>query len=155
MSGFRYKRTKKWEKLPSVNALPPAEPPPAVGGTIDGLSAAQGELNLFNAAYKSGAVASHVFRMAVGAPKNKPGWKELDFLFLGKTGEYTAVQVRDYDFVHKGLDNQGKDMANDAFILQELTKEGVSVRDNKIFSISDDDLATPELAKRAVEDILL
>jgi hypothetical protein len=155
MTPFRYKRKKKAEKLPAVEVSGEPENLDEYAGSIDGLQATRGEENLLTAAYKTGMIMSHVFRMDIGAPKYRPGWKELDFLLMGKTGEYYAIQVRDYDFVHKGLENQGKDLADDSFVLQELKKNGIYVRENKIITISDDDLDTPELAKGTMEALLL
>jgi hypothetical protein len=153
--GFRYKKTKAVDNLPIAQVQPEADIISEYTGMIDGLKASKGEENLFKAAYKYGAVISHAFRLAVGAPRNKPGYKELDFLFMGKSGEYTAIQIRDYDFIHKGAEAEGKDASNDAFILQELAKDGIFVRQNKVQTISDDDLETPELAKRSVEALQL
>jgi hypothetical protein len=154
-SSFRYSRSKK----APLTALTVKQEMPVeteeYTGIIDGLEAKHGEENLFKQAYKTGAVMGHWFRVSIGAPRNMPGWKELDFLFLLKTGEYVAIQVRDYEFVHKGLEAEGSDMASDMFVLQELAKEGISVRGNSVISIDDNDLLTPELAKHTVQEILL
>jgi hypothetical protein len=151
---FKYKKIKKAQQGPVVDVTPGQEVESQYTGQIDGYKASQGEENFLKAAYKNGGIMNHIFRMSLGAPRNKPGYKELDFLLTSKSGEHIAIQIRDYDFIHKGQSSEGKDMATDSFLLQELAKEGVTVRGNKILTVSDDDVATPELAKRAVEDIL-
>jgi hypothetical protein len=152
---FRYKRARRAETLPSIEVFPPAPTPTPIGGTIDGLQARQGEINLFQAAYRTGAVQSHIFRMSVGAPKGLPGWKELDFLFLTKAGNYVGIQVKDYEFVHHGEAATAEDLSDDAYILQELTKEGINLEGNKVISVDALDLETPEEAMKVVEEFLL
>jgi hypothetical protein len=150
---FQYKRVKKAERVDRPRIQPPAEDGNQYSGQIDGMKAAEGEENLYNAAIKTGHVIGLEFRKPVGAPRGMPGQKELDFLITLNTGEALAIQVRDYDFVHKGNKNAGEDEATDTYILMKLKTEGVTVRGNKIITISDDDLATPELARKAVEDL--
>ena len=153
---FRYKRSKRVQPVPGIGDVrPEATVVQEYTGQIDGLKASQGEENLLRAAYKSGAIMSHSFRLPVGAPRNLPGWKELDFLFVTKSGQCVAVQVRDYDFVHKGAEAEGKDLFSDMYIVEELAKIGIFLRGNKIDTVSDDDLGTPEDAKKIVETILI
>jgi hypothetical protein len=151
---FKWKKIRRGQATQSVNPQPPANEAQTYTGVIDGLKASQGEENLYRAAYKTGLVSSHYFRMAIGAPRNKPGYKELDFLFETKTGDYVAIQIRDYDFVHKGLASAGKDAQDDSFVLVQLTSEGINVRGNRIYTISDDDLTTLEDAVIAIGEII-
>jgi hypothetical protein len=152
---FKYKRIKKPAPLPAIDPEPLAETPVSPSGIIDGLKASLGEQNLLGAAYKTGLVSAHVFRMPVGAPKYMPGWKELDFLFTTKIGSYVAVQIKDYEFVHHGMASSSADNANDALMLQEFAKEGVLLQGNRIYSVDNNDLQTPEDAARVAKEILI
>jgi hypothetical protein len=153
---FKFKKTRKYPPSPEggvKNPLPPAGE--VYTGTIDGYKASQGEENLLRGAYKTGLVVGHLFRMAVGAPRNKPGWKELDFLFQTSGGQYVAVQIRDFDFVHHGPIAEAGDIYNDAYILQNLKNMGFEPKGNRIYTVDDNSVATIDTAKQAAQEILL
>jgi hypothetical protein len=78
----------------------------------------------------------------------------LDFLVQSKSGEYLGIQIRDYDFIHKGAEAESKDMATDIYILQELQKEGINLKGGKIITISDNDITTVDDAKRTLETLI-
>ena len=152
---FHFKSPRKHrEHLPIPDVAQPVDDVAAYSGQIDGMKAAKGEENFLKGAFKTGLVGQYSFRVAVGAPRNMPGYKELDFLLQTKAGEYVAVQIRDYDFIHHGIVATAKDQASDAFIIQELGKQGINVRMNKIYSVSDDDLTTIEDARKKAEEVL-
>lgn len=62
-------------------------------------------------------VGGYQFRMAVGAGRNMPGWKELDYLVWDKIGMYYAVEV-DTAFTHRN--KQNADILHDAILRKEL-----------------------------------
>jgi hypothetical protein len=150
MAGFRYKKVRTKRPELAAHVIPDANvASESYAGQIDGKRASQGEENLLHAAYKSGQVTQHQFREIVGT-----GLKELDFLFLTKTGENVAIQIRDYEFIHHGLEAEAKDTASDTYIMQELAKDGILLRGNRVYSISDDDLTTVADARKKLEEIL-
>lgn len=152
---FKYVKTKKKDKLSSIRTQPVGVIINEYTGEIDGKKAAHGEENFLKEAYKTGKVAWHEFRVPIGAPLGKPGQKELDFLLALTNGEMIAIQIRDYDFIHKGFQNEGEDVGTDMFILKELKKDGTIVRGDAIQTISDDDVDTPELARKVAEELLM
>jgi hypothetical protein len=151
---FKYRKVIKRTALPipklEISMLVPI---PQYAGTIDGLQSRHGEENLLNAAFQTGSISSYAFRLAVGAPRNFPGWKELDFLFSTKSGEYVAVQVRDFEFVHKGNVAEATDTADDIYIVGEFANEGISLKGNRVYTISAGDLNTLDDAKRKVMEV--
>jgi len=155
MEPFKYKKSRRPKPEGTDMRTPILAEEEEYTGVIDGFPATQGEENVYKAAYKTGMVRGHVFRMAVGAPRNRPGWKELDFLFQTKYGNYVAIQIRDYDFIHKGATEETKDVYNDMYILQKLSEDGIALRDGKIHTIDDNDAITVEVAEKALEKILL
>jgi len=152
---FKYKKTSKRPTPKGNFTIPAVKETETYTGEIDGMKATQGEENVLRGAYKTGLLLSHGFRVPIGAPRNKPGWKELDFLLSTKAGQYVAVQVRDSDFVHHGEAAEASDIFNDRYIIQQLKNEGVNLKDGKIFTVDDNDVTTVEDAKRLMERILL
>lgn len=151
---FRYKYIKE-EQVETVQKPEPfPKPEQTYVGSIDGIRAAQGEENLLRAAMKYEMITGYKFRLAVGAPRNMPGYKELDFLLANKSGQFVAIQVRDTDFIHKGLEMEAKDQISDVLIQQNLAKEGITLKGGRIWTINDDQLKTVEDAKKALEEIL-
>lgn len=151
---FRYSYIKTDDVLTIQKPERQPKPEQEYSGTIDGLDAKIGEENLLRAATKYEMITGYKFRIAIGAPRNMPGYKELDFLLSNKSGQFVAIQVRDTDFIHKGFEMQAKDQMSDVFILQTLAKEGITLKGGRVWTIDDNQLQTVEDAKKVLEEIL-
>lgn len=110
-----------------------------LAGSVQGKKASAGE-ERFARALQSMSVDGYYFRMAVGAERNLPGWKELDFLVI-KGGMYYAFEV-DTAFTHRN--KQNADVLHDAIILNALQSLNLYPQ---VFHIDGEaDLGTQELA---------
>jgi hypothetical protein len=152
---FRYPKTPKPRPIPVDKPTISQEEEDVYTGIVLGDKASHGEENFYNAIMKTGMVSYVWFRYAVGAPRNLPGQKELDFLIITLSGAYIAVQIRDYEFVHAGAEMQAKDRYSDIYILEELRNNGITVVDNEIKSVDNKDVDTPEEAKKVAERMML
>lgn len=70
-------------------------------GKVKGIDAKADEERFAKGLNRYPDVRQYFFRLAVGAPRGMPGWKELDFLIETFHG-WVAVEVDDMEFVHKG-----------------------------------------------------
>lgn len=86
-------------------------------GEVKGFKASKGEERAANAFTKNEKVADFFFRMTIGAERNMPGFKELDFLVQATNGMYYAVEV-DSEFTHR--DKGTSDILHDALVLESL-----------------------------------
>lgn len=96
---------------------PRAEEPELFTGQVRGFKASQGEERAANALDRNPRVRNFFFRMTIGAERNMPGWKELDFLIEAASGMWYAVEV-DSQFTHR--DKQAGDILHDAIVLDSL-----------------------------------
>ncbi len=87
-------------------------------GIIQDLAASAGEERSARALDKNQNVMSYQFRLPLGAPRNMPGFKELDLLVQAKSGIFYAIEI-DTAFTHRMKANADK--LHDAIILQELS----------------------------------
>ena len=149
---FRYKIIRRKDEK-----LPPARRPQVarvgeevLSGYIDGFPAARGEEFLVTELRKSRNVRNVSFRMAVGAPRNLPGWLELDVLVETFNG-YRAFEVDDMSFVHRGGREEAESKVKDLRRLTGLQKMGYNVR--VIEHIDDDKLQDRQLTRKTLEDL--
>lgn len=149
---FKYKIIRKKEEK-----APPARRPQVardgeeiLSGYIDGFPAARGEEFLVTELRKSRNVRNVSFRMAVGAPRNLPGWLELDLLVETYNG-YRAFEVDDMSFVHLGGRETNESKVKDLRRVAGLRKMGYNVRE--IEHIDDDKLQDRQLTRRTLEEL--
>jgi hypothetical protein len=94
-----------------------AAEPELLTGLVKGWKASKGEERAAIAISRNTHIAEYVFRMTIGAERNMPGFKELDFLITTTYGMYYAVEV-DSAFTHR--EKGTSDILHDAIILQNL-----------------------------------
>ena len=116
-------------------------------GSVNGMSATEGEERFYRAITKNTNVQGTLFRMSVGAPKGMPGWKELDFLVQTYTG-YKAIQIDGADYVHRGTTEEDK--MRDLITINYLAQYGV----NEVVHVRADQLETQEGANEIARRIL-
>lgn len=114
---FKFKKKKKVSVFPSAEKpkLSKGDAQEYLTGTVQDMPASAGEERMANALSKNGI--QFRFRYSVGAPRNMPGWKELDFLIV-KDGTVYAVEV-DTAFTHRSKANS--DVLHDAIIQNDKT----------------------------------
>lgn len=87
------------------------------------------------------------FRLALGGPRNAPGFFELDFLFPIR-GVYRALEV-DSLFTHK--EKFYKDKLHDAWVINELEYLGLFPQ---VYHIDNEQhLATQDIANRTYQEL--
>ena len=151
MQPFRFKRKPK-------GFVPPrAEKPKYVGddkeeqllGEVQGMPASQGEERMARALSKAGI--QYQFRYSVGAPRNMPGWKELDFLIQHR-GLVYAVEV-DTAFTHR--EKQNTDVLHDAIILNDKYINSLGSLYPKVFHADgESDLVNQQNADNYVKRVI-
>jgi hypothetical protein len=120
-------------KVPKVKSPPRFRPPAPhkpdakavdeperLEGYVQGKQASDSEERMANALSGSAGVESYEFRLALGAPRGFPGWKELDYLAISR-GILYAIEVDD-KFTHRA--KAESDRLHDVIILKELNKSG-------------------------------
>lgn len=114
-------------------------------GSVQNMKASVGEERFARALDRYEKVLGYQFRVAVGAPRNLPGWNELDFLVDVSDGMYRAVEI---DSVFSHRDKQYKDRLHDAVLVQEL--QYLSLFPTVLHVDIDRDLADQDMANRTV-----
>lgn len=100
-----------------LRRTPRAEEPELFTGMVKGFKASKGEETGANALNRNQKVRNYWFRLTIGAERNMPGFRELDYLIETTSGQYFAVEV-DSAFTHR--DKGTSDILHDAIILQSL-----------------------------------
>jgi hypothetical protein len=125
----------------------PAEPE-LFTGMVKGFKASQGEERVANALTQNPRVANFHFRMTIGAERNMPGFKELDYLIETTSGMYYAVEV-DSAFTHR--DKGTSDVLHDAIVLENL--KSLNIYPQVIHWDIDRDLPNIETARQTVKQL--
>lgn len=146
---YFYDLPKEEVKLPKAKRAKFASEAEQLLGSVKGMDAKQGEERFAKALDEIGEVLGYQFRIAVGAPRGMPGWKELDFLIQTIYG-YTAVEIDDMSFVHLG--KQAEMTMEDGIRIAGLADMGVNVR--QIEHVDNARLQNQEDAARAVKELL-
>lgn len=148
---FKYKRIRKQEqKFPSRRPQVAKVGDEVLSGYVDGFPAARGEEFLVSELRKSRNVRNVSFRMAVGAPRNMPGWLELDLLVETYNG-FRAIEVDDMSFVHRGGREEAESKVKDLRRVAGLQAMGINVR--TIEHVDDDKLQDRQLTRRTLEEL--
>lgn len=98
----------------------------ALDGFVQGKSATADEERFARALERNNRAQSYEFRLAVGAPKGMPGWRELDFLVYTYSG-WRAFEIDDTSFVHKGESARTTDRLRDISRIQALSVQGINL----------------------------
>ncbi len=117
-------------------------------GEVNGFKASAPEERAVRGLVKRPTVVNYFFRMALGAERNLPGFKELDLLIETNSIWY-AVEV-DSPFTHR---NKGtSDILHDAIVLENLTHLNVYPR---VINLDQDaDLSNQLQADQTMKNLL-
>jgi len=118
-------------------------------GMVKGFTASKGEERAANALTKNEKVKDFFFRMTIGAERNMPGFKELDYLIETTSGMYYAVEV-DTAFTHAGKGSSDK--LHDRIIEEAL--KFLNLYPEVIHWDIDRDLPNAETAKQTVRNLV-
>jgi hypothetical protein len=127
----------------------PAREPELFTGQVKGFKASMGEERAANALVQNPKVADFFFRMTIGAERNMPGFKELDYLIETTGGMYYAVEV-DSAFTHR--DKGTSDILHDAIVLENL--KNLNVYPQVIHWDIDRDLPDARTARQTVKNLV-
>lgn len=126
---FKFRTVRKDNfKFPSSKQQTAKDGEEILSGYVDGIPAKRDEEFFLSEVRKLPNVLSSEFRMAVGAPKNLPGWLELDAL-IGTFAGYRAFEIDDMSFVHLGQREAAETKLKDIRRVDGLRKIGVNVRE--------------------------
>lgn len=146
---LRYRRTKGYKGyIPAggIGRITHDIEQESLSGEVQGLKASMIEERFARALQKKNIPFQ--FRLELGAGRNQPGFKELDFL-VERSGMFYAVEI-DTAFTHR--QKQNADVLHDAIVLNEL--KGLTVYP-KVFHIDGDkDLAVQKDADKVVENFI-
>ena len=123
--------------------------PERLTGKVRDMAASAAEERLAAAFQQKGK--SFYFRMALGAPRNLPGWKELDFL-VQSTGYAYAIEV-DSTFTHRL--KVESDKLHDAIVLKALEQEGYNVFPHVYHLDGETQLSDAKTTRRTVEELFV
>lgn len=98
--------------------------PEQLDGFVQGKKATDDEERFAKALDKIGSVQGYEFRMALGAPRGMPGWRELDYL-VQTPGGWRAFEIDDTSFVHRGESARNADQTRDLQRIQALERQGI------------------------------
>ncbi len=126
-----------------------AREPELFTGMVKGFTASQGEERAANALAINQKVRDFYFRMTIGAERNMPGFKELDYLIETTSGMYYAVEV---DSVFSHRDKGTSDILHDAIILENL--KSLNLYPRVIHWDIDRDLPNRATAEQTVKNLV-
>lgn len=126
-----------------------AREPELFVGEVKGFKASKGEERAANALAKNSKVRNFFFRMTIGAERNLPGFKELDYLIEADNGTYYAVEV-DSAFTHR--DKGTSDILHDAIVLENL--KSLNIYPQVIHWDIDRDLPDRRTAEQTVKQLV-
>ena len=121
--------------------------PELLTGQVKGFKASAGEERAANALNANPKVSEFFFRMAIGAERHMPGFKELDYL-IQASGLYYAVEV-DSAFTHR--DKGTSDILHDAIVLENL--KHLNIYPTVIHWDIDRDLPDKKTAEQTVRNL--
>jgi len=124
-----------------------------LSGFVDGIPAARGEEFFMQEVRKLPNHRGSQFRMTLGAPRNMPGWLEMDALIQTING-YRAFEIDDMSFVHLGQRESAETKVKDLRRMKGLLKYGITPRYG-IEHIDAADLDKRELTRKKSEELKL
>ncbi len=124
-----------------------------LSGFVDGIPAARGEEFFVQEVRKLPTHLGSEFRMTLGAPRNMPGWLEMDVLVRTISG-YRAFEIDDMSFVHLGQRESAETKIKDRRRLNGLQTLGVNPL-RGIEHIDAADLDDRMLAKKTIDKLEL
>ncbi len=150
--GFVASRKNKY-KFPSSKPKVAKVGEEILSGFVDGIPAARGEEFFMQEVRKLATHRGSQFRMALGAPRNMPGWLEMDALIETVNG-YRAFEIDDMSFVHLGQRESAETKVKDLRRMNGLAKYGITPRKG-IEHIDAADLDNRMLAKKTIAELQL
>jgi len=149
---FKFKvSTNPQYKFPSSRPKVAKEGEEILSGFVDGIPAARGEEFFMQEVRKLPNHKGSQFRMALGAPRNMPGWLEMDALIETANG-YRAFEIDDMSFVHLGQRESAETKVKDGRRMNGLLKYGITPRYG-IEHIDAADLDNRQLAKKKIVEL--
>jgi len=135
-----------WLKLPEPEKprITDSEDAENLTGIVQDLKASAPEERFARALSKLKSIDGYSFRETVGAPRNLPGFKEIDFTIY-RGGIVYALEC-DTLFTH--AQKERADVLHDAIILNELKRMGLEVYPQVIHLAGDTELADQDNADR-------
>jgi hypothetical protein len=124
-----------------------------LSGFVDGMPAKRDEEFFVQEVRKHPNHRGSSFRMALGAPRNMPGWLELDVLVETANG-YRAFELDDMSFVHLGQRESAETKVKDMRRMNGLAKYGITPRMG-IEHIDASDLEDRQKTKKKLEELRL
>jgi len=94
-----------------------------LSGTVQNLKASAAEERAARSLHKNKVVDAFEFRKTINAPRNMPGFKELDYLVASR-GTMYAFEI-DSPFTHRT--KARADVLHDAIVLRSLEQDGYQV----------------------------
>jgi len=151
---FKFKVSKNPQyKFPSSKPRVAKLGEEVLSGFVDGIPATKGEELFLREARRHPNHKSSQFRMTLGAPRNMPGWLEMDAL-IETTNGYRAFEIDGMTFVHLGQRESAETKVKDLRRMKGLLKYGITPRYG-IEHIDAADLDNRELTKKKIEDLKL
>ncbi len=151
---FKFKVSKKPQyEFPSNKPKIAKEGEEVLSGFVDGIPAARGEEFFMQEVRKLPNHRGSQFRMALGAPRNMPGWLEMDAL-VETVGGYRAFEIDDMSFVHLGQRESAEARVKDMRRLNGLLKYGITPMKG-IEHIDAADLDNRQLTKKTIAELQL
>lgn len=124
-----------------------------LSGYVDGIPAARGEEFFVQEVRKHPNHRSSEFRMTLGAPRNLPGWLEMDVLIETYSG-YRAFEIDDMSFVHLGQRESAETVIKDKRRMDGLSKMGIYPRKG-IEHLDAADLDDRQLTRKTLRELQL
>jgi len=151
---FKFKVSKNPQyKFPSSKPRVAKVGEEILSGFVDGIPATKGEELFLSEVRKLASHKSSQFRMTLGAPRNTPGWLEMDALVETING-YRAFEIDGMTFVHLGQRESAETKVKDLRRMKGLLKYGITPRYG-IEHIDAADLDNRELTKKKIEELKL
>lgn len=151
LPSVRVARVKRQRRGKPPTGLKPqfdaGDPEEVLSGMIGDLKASAPEERFARALHKRGK--SFEFRYTMGAPRNLPGWFEVDFI-LENHGVYHAVEI-DTAFTHRS--KQRADVLHDARVLNSLKSRGMNVYPAVTHAMGETDLVDQKSADAFVKRV--
>lgn len=151
---FKFKVSKNPQiKFPSSKPKVAKVGEEILSGFVDGIPAARGEEFFMQEIRKLPNHRGSQFRMSLGAPRNMPGWLEMDALIETVMG-FRAFEIDDMSFVHLGQRESAETKVKDLRRMNGLLKYGITPH-RGIEHIDAADLDNRELAKKKIAELEL
>jgi len=145
---FRYKLPPK-PPHQRLNRLPPGKAAENLTGVVKGKKASDLEERWARALNKDEGVTDYTFQYIVTTPYEIPGQKNSVDFVIQYDDQWWAIEI-DGTFVHKTANKRAEDRLRDAFVNEQLRKDGIQ----PIQRVAGEELQTQDAADRAERQVL-